>query len=272
MLSLKKLLKADQFPKLPKGRAKEELKLLQLRMLRIQEGIWHQKKRAIILFEGFDAAGKGGAIRAIIEKLDPRGAQVHPIGPPTEEEKGKHYLYRFWNNLPPPGSIALFDRSWYGRVLVEKVERLAPPERIKDAYGEINEFEEMLIRDGIDVIKIFLGISKSEQFKRFDARLKDPYKQWKLTPDDLRARSLWNAYVEAVDLAFKKTHTHSSPWHLIPANHKHFARVESLKIITKKLKRHEAWMEEKVQLHKAQAKAHSLEIALKELGRSIAST
>jgi polyphosphate kinase 2 (PPK2 family) len=222
---------------------KDEIEELQLKMLRIQQGVWHKKERAVIVFEGFDAAGKGGAIRKLTEVLDPRGFKVHPIGPPTPEEQGKHWLYRFWTLLPAPGTIAIFDRSWYGRVLVERVDKLTPEARWKQAYNEINQFESMLKSDGIEVVKIFLGISKSEQLKRFKDRMQDPYKQWKLTPDDLRARKKWNQYVGAVEDIFKHTGKQVCPWHLIHADNKHFTRLEVLKAVTTRLKPAGVWME-----------------------------
>ncbi|WP_413288081.1 polyphosphate kinase 2 family protein [Bdellovibrio sp. HCB337] len=244
------------------GRADTQIKDLQLQILRIQQGIWHQKKRAIIVFEGFDAAGKGGAIRRITEPLDPRGYQVHPIGAPEKIEHGKHYLYRFWTKLPAPGTIAIFDRSWYGRVLVEKVCGLAPKDRIQEAYEEICQFEEMLLADGIDLVKIFLAIDKKEQLKRFEDRLRDPYKQWKISEDDVKARAQWQDYVRATDLMLEKTSFKNSPWHLIPANDKDYARVESLNVIVKSLKTNRDWMTRKIQ----KAVDLSLEMALEELG------
>lgn len=218
----------------------ERLKSLKLKMLRIQQGAWHQKKRIVILFEGFDAAGKGGAIRRIVEPLDPRGFRVYSIGPPTKDEQSRHYLYRFWKKLPAPGTIAIFDRSWYGRVLVEKVDKLASSERLKAAYDEINDFESMLLADGIEVIKIFLAVSKQEQLKRFEERLNNPYKQWKLTSDDLKARKKWNAYVAAADELLKKTN--KIKWHVIPGDDKYFARREVLTVVTEKLKIYGKWM------------------------------
>src|SRR5262249_29987963 len=146
---------------------------------------------------GFDAAGKGGAIRRLVEKLDPRGFKVHPIGPPEAVEQQIHYLYRFWTRLPKPGTIAIFDRTWYGRVLVEKVEKLAARKRCEQAYEEIVNFEKTLVQDGISLIKIFLAISKKEQLKRFEDRLNDPYKEWKLTKDDVEDRRRWDKYVKA---------------------------------------------------------------------------
>lgn len=242
---------------------KKEIQRLQLRMLRIQQGIWHRRSRAVIIFEGFDAAGKGGAIRKLTEILDPRGVKVHPIGPPNSEEQGKHWLYRFWSLLPSPGTIAVFDRSWYGRVMVERVDELTGEENWKRAFNEINEFEKMLQDDGIELIKIFLCVTKGEQLKRFEERLRDPYKQWKLSKADIRARKKWNQYVEAGDEMFKKTNLKSSPWHLIPADSKPYTRREALRIVTSELKVCEAWIEKQA----AKLGQRSLEAALKELGK-----
>jgi polyphosphate kinase 2 (PPK2 family) len=222
---------------------KEEIEKLQLQMLRIQQGVWHKKSRAIIVFEGFDAAGKGGAIRKLTKMLDPRGFHAHPIGAPAAEEQGKHWLYRFWSLLPAPGTIAIFDRSWYGRVLVERVDGLTPKARWKMAYSEINQFEQILKNDGIEIVKIFLAITKGEQLRRFEGRLKDPYKQWKLSKEDIRARKKWNQHVEAVDEMFLHTNQKNSPWNLIPADQKSFARKETLRIVTSELKSCGTWME-----------------------------
>jgi AMP-polyphosphate phosphotransferase len=225
---------------------KVETEKLQLKMLRIQQGLFHKKDRAVIVFEGFDAAGKGGAIRKITEVLDPRSYRVHPIGAPTPEELGQHYLQRFWERLPQPGHIAIFDRSWYGRVLVEKVDQLTPKARIEKSYAEINQFEESLRLDGISVIKIFLAITRDEQFSRFEARLNDPYKQWKIGLPDIEARKKWDEYVTAVDLMIERTSTETSPWNVIPANSKKTARYEVLKLVTAGLKPCEKWIEEAV--------------------------
>ena len=237
----------DKAPKImhDKEALEEEAGKLQLQMLRIQQGLFHKKERVVIMLEGFDAAGKGGAIRALTEKLDPRSFKVIPIGPPTEEEKGRHWLYRFWSHLPLPGDIVIFDRSWYGRVLVEKVEGLTEKEKLKRAYKEINEFEAQLQNDGITVIKFFLAITKDEQLQRFEDRLSDPYKQWKITMADIEARNKWKAYVEAVDELLKKSSPPGSKWHVIPANSKKFTRKEVLKIVTNKLHFAEKWIEKK---------------------------
>jgi AMP-polyphosphate phosphotransferase len=214
----------------------EKIKKLQLDILRIQQGIFHQKKRLILVFEGVDAAGKGGVIRRITENLDPRGVQVHPIGVPSPDEQGKHYLYRFWMKLPSPGMISIFDRSWYGRVLVERVNKLAPKEALARAYGEINQFEKMLIDDGVRILKFCLKISKSEQKKRFFERMNDPYKQWKITKEDLENRAKWNLYKKAQDEMFEKTSQSLSPWHVIETDHKEEARLRVLEIISEELK------------------------------------
>jgi polyphosphate kinase 2 (PPK2 family) len=208
---------------------------LQLTMLQIQQAVFTRKERVIIIFEGFDAAGKGGTIRTVTEKLDPRYFKVIPIAAPKKTEQAKHYLYRFWRKIPAPGYITIFDRSWYGRVLVEKVDQLTPRDRIEDAFNEIKEFEETLQRDGIVLIKIFLAVTKDEQLKRFEERLQDPFKMWKITETDINARKHWNKYVSAVDAILEKNDTKTSPWALIPSNSKKYARRDALEVITKKL-------------------------------------
>ncbi|RZA09097.1 MAG: polyphosphate kinase [Proteobacteria bacterium] len=221
----------------------KEIEALQLRMLRAQQGIFHRRARAIIALEGFDAAGKGGAIRRLTEKLDPRGVKVHPIGPPEGDEQGKHWLYRFWAKLPAPGTIAIFDRTWYGRVLVERVDKLIDKESYERAYREIREFEAMLTNDGIEVVKIFVGISKQEQLKRFEDRLKDPYKRWKIGEPDIKARAKWGKYVSAADDLFAETHTKNAPWQLIAGDNKDYARAHVLKAVVERLHDSERWME-----------------------------
>jgi polyphosphate kinase 2 (PPK2 family) len=252
-----------ELSKLPKVMRDKELledeaKKLQLNMLRIQQGIFHKKERVIIIFEGFDAAGKGGAIKALTESLDARNVKVIPIGAPTQEEQGKHYLYRFWRDLPAPGAITIFDRSWYGRVLVEKVDKLISAERLKQAHDEINEFEAQLQNDGVTLIKIFLAITKDEQLARFEDRLKDPYKQWKIGMPDIEARKKWNKYVEAVDTILEKNNPKSSQWHVIPANSKKLTRKEVLSIVTEKLFFCEKWIEKAAAKYEAKKFAKML--------------
>jgi AMP-polyphosphate phosphotransferase len=261
--SLSKLLRHKKaFLPGKKPDANKDIEKLQLKMLRVQQGNYHTKSRAVIVFEGFDASGKGGAIRKLTEVLDPRGIRVHAIGPPLAEEQNRHWLYRFWTRVPEPGTIAIFDRSWYGRVLVERVDKLTEKKVWKRAYDEINDFERMLTEDGIDVIKIFLAVTKEEQLKRFEDRLSDPYKQWKISKDDIRARKKWSDYVDATDDLLKRTHTKSCPWHLIPADQKSVARLETLKVVTSSLKDREIWME----IQAEQLGNRTLEAALKELG------
>lgn len=226
-----------------KDKSKENLKTLQLKVLRIQQGIFHQKKRIIIAIEGMDAAGKGGAIRKITEALDPRGFRVHPIGAPSSREQGKHYLYRFWKKLPAPGVIAIFDRTWYGRVLVERIEKLIPKERWQQAYTEINQFERLLIDDGAIIIKILLKVSKEEQLKRFEERMKDPYKQWKITKDDIRNRSKWKDYLKAYEDMIHETSSPVCPWHIVETDNKDEAREKVLSIITDECKKIIEWAE-----------------------------
>lgn len=233
----------------------DEAKKLQLHMLRIQQGVFHKKDRVIIMFEGFDAAGKGGAIRALTSVLDPRSVKVIAIGEPTEEEKGKPWLYRFWRDVPGPGQIVIFDRSWYGRVLVEKVDKLTPADKLKSAYDEINQFEAQLQNNGITLIKFFLGITKDEQLQRFHDRLKDPYKQWKIGMPDINARKNWDKYVKAVDEILVKCNPARSRWNLVAANSKKFTRKEVLLITTTELKFCEKWIE------KAAAKVTSDKLA-----------
>lgn len=263
-LSLSKLLKSKKnFPSESDAVADKAIKQLQLKLLRVQEGVWHNKKHVLILFEGQDAAGKGGTIKRIVENLDPRSVHVYPYGPPSPEEQGRNYLYRFWLNLPLPGNIAIFDRTWYGRVLVERVKELIPAKRWKEAYAEINNLEKMLTDDGVDLVKIYLAITPDEQLKRFEQRLKDPYKQFKLTPDDIQAHEQWNDYVEAADEMLKRTNTPYAPWHLIPANDKDYARTRTLQIVTSYLKHHHDWMEKRVN----EREVKELQKALRNLKR-----
>ncbi len=209
----------------------EKMKELKLAMLRYQQAAYITGKRIVIIFEGFDAAGKGSCIRHLTETLDPRSSQVIPIGEPTDDEKGQHYLQRFWRELPNKGHLTVFDRSWYGRVLVEKVEKLAPRNRIEAAYKEINQFEKLLADDGITLIKIFLAVSKQEQLERFKERLSNPLKGWKITQDDVRNRRNWLKYVKASDVLIARC----PGWHVIPSDNKGYARLKVLKVVTKKL-------------------------------------
>ncbi len=211
------------------------LEALQLRMLRIQAAYRAQKRRAVIAMEGSDAAGKGGAIRRLTALLDPRGVNVVAVGAPTPLEQGRHYLYRFWRDLPVPGTITIFDRSWYGRVLVERVEGFCDKAAWKRAYAEINAFEDMLVADGAPVVKLLLHITQGEQLERFADRLADPVKRWKFTRDDLRNRKRWGPYTEAFEDMLAKTSTAHAPWTVVPANEKRHARLAVLEAVTQTL-------------------------------------
>ncbi len=207
------------------------LKELQKRLQALQPFLWKKRVPVIIAFEGWDAAGKGGTIRRISSALDPRGYEVYPISGPEKFEKERIYLWRFWTKLPPAGHIAIFDRSWYGRVLVERVEELCSPEEWKAAYREINEFEQMLWENGAILLKFWLQIDKKTQLLRFEERQQTPEKQWKITPEDWRNREKWELYEQAANDMFKNTHTSWAPWHVIPSVDKKHARLETLRII-----------------------------------------
>ena len=204
---------------------------IQLRDLGYQ--VYLQKRPVIVVFEGWDAAGKGGAIKRITEKLDPRGYVVYPISLPHGEDRTRHYLYRFWRRLPERGQIAIFDRSWYGRVLVERVEGLAGEAEWKRAYKEINSFERQLRDFGAIVAKFWIHISREEQLRRFEERKAIGYKAWKLTEEDWRNREKWEAYEEAVEQMLVKTSTTTAPWTLIEGNDKYWARTKVLAKLVK---------------------------------------
>ena len=197
--------------------------------------VYQQQRPMVIVFEGWDAAGKGGVIRRVTEKIDPRGYVVYPIGAPTGEDATHHYLYRFWRRLPEAGQIAIFDRSWYGRVMVERVEGLCKEADWKRAYREINYFERQLVDCGTILLKFWIHISKDEQLKRFESRASDTLHQWKLTDEDWRKREKWNQYEAAVNEMLLKTSTATAPWSVIEGNSKAYARIKILKTLTDKL-------------------------------------
>jgi polyphosphate kinase 2 (PPK2 family) len=208
---------------------------IQLRELGWQ--VYAQKRPVVILFEGWDAAGKGGAIKRITERLDPRGYVVYPISAPQGEDKTRHYLYRFWRRLPERGQIAIFDRSWYGRVLVERVEGFAAEPEWKRAYKELNSFERQLRDFGMILVKFWMHITREEQLRRFAERQRIGYKAWKLTEEDWRNRAKWEVYEAAVEEMLLKTSTRTAPWSLVEANDKYFARVKVLALLVKTLAR-----------------------------------
>lgn len=229
-----KALEAKQ-PKLAKAVYKRRLKALQLDLLRLQQALYAQGGRAIVNVEGMDAAGKGGAILRLVRRIDPRGYKVYRIGPPAPWEQSRHYLYRFWSRLPGPGELVIFDRSWFGRVLVERVEGLASVAEWQRAYPEINAFEKMLADDGVALVKLWFHIGADEQLRRFHERQENPFKRWKLTDEDWRNREQWDAYIEAAEEMFRQTSTAHAPWTLIAANDKRHARLAALRAVVESL-------------------------------------
>ena len=193
------------------------------------------KRSAILVFEGNDAAGKGGAIRRVTAALDARQYRIVPIAAPTEEERAQPYLWRFWRHVPRRGRFAIFDRSWYGRVLVERVEGLCTEADWARAYGEINDFEQQLTGKGAIVLKFWLAISKEEQYRRFEEREKTAFKRFKITPEDWRNREKWEAYEDAVCDMVDRTSTAIAPWTLVEANDKHYARIKILKTLCERI-------------------------------------
>jgi polyphosphate:AMP phosphotransferase len=227
----------DLSRKLPANEYKNDLGKYQGKLAKLSRHKRFVDHSLVLVFEGVDAAGKGGAIRRVTGALDARQYVTVPIAAPTEEERAHPYLWRFWRNVPARGDIAIFDRSWYGRVLVERVEELSAPNVWMRAYEEINDFEERLVRDGAIVVKFWLQISKAEQLRRFKAREKTSFKRFKITPDDWRNRKKWDAYEEAVCDMVDRTSTEIAPWTLVEAEDKNYARIKILKTIAGRLER-----------------------------------
>ena len=214
---------------------KRDLSRLQDRLARIQTAHIVHRRRAIVLFEGWDAAGKGGAIRRLTAEWDPRWFEVWPIGPPSEEEAQHHFLWRFWQRLPACGNIAVFDRSWYGRVAVERVEGFASAAEVEAAYGEINAFEAQQQAHGVTVAKLFVHVTQDEQDERFADRLDEPWKRWKTGADDYRNRAKREEYLAAYRDMFARTDTGGCPWIVIDGNNKKAARMAALTAIADRL-------------------------------------
>lgn len=214
-----------------------KLKKYQKKLQKLHPILYAKKVPVILVFEGLDAAGKGGTIKRITGALDPRGCMVHPIASPTAAEKEHHYLWRFWQRIPKKGHIAIFDRSWYGRVLVEKIEGFCTKEASERAYQEINEFEKELEKSGYVILKFFLYISKEEQLKRFKARENNPQKRWKITDEDWRNREKWDLYEKEINEMIIRTSTEFAPWHIINNQQKAFGRIQTLKILTDTLQK-----------------------------------
>jgi polyphosphate kinase 2 (PPK2 family) len=219
----------DQNKSVDQEEYRTKIKEYQLRLLNLQRALMETRHNLIVVVEGPDAGGKGGAIKRLVEKLDPRTFRVYSVVKPTQEEYQHHYLWRFWNKLPPYGQIAIFDRSWYGRVLVERVEGFATPIEWKRAFREINEFERLLAEDGSLIVKAYLHITKDEQLARFKSREADPLKHWKITEEDWRNRRKWGEHNEAAEAMFEQTWTHYAPWTVVEANYKWYARLKFLR-------------------------------------------
>ncbi|MBX7102157.1 MAG: polyphosphate kinase [Myxococcaceae bacterium] len=219
-----------------KSKAEKAIEKLQEQIFELQVRYFLEKRRAIFVFEGWDAAGKGGAIKRLTAPMDPRGYKVWPIAAPKDAEARQHYLWRFFTRLPEMGEIAIFDRSWYGRVLVERVERFCSEKAWQRAYDEINAFERMLTDDGVVLLKFFLHIDADTQMRRFKDREKDPIRQFKIGPDDWRNRKKWPDYLVAYQDMFDRTHRPDAPWVIVPAADKRHARLTVLKTCVQALK------------------------------------
>jgi AMP-polyphosphate phosphotransferase len=218
-----------------KGDYDRQLAALQERLARLLVAHVLHRRRSVVLVEGWDAAGKGGAIKRLTAEWDPRHFSVWPIGAPTAEERGRHFLWRFWTRLPEAGRIAVFDRSWYGRVLVERVEGFASETEWRRAYDEINEFEAQQVQDGTSIIKLFFHVTQKTQDKRLKSRLKHPWKRWKVSAEDFRNRDKRPAYLAAAADMFAHTDARWAPWHVIDGNDKKAARIAALSIIAEEL-------------------------------------
>lgn len=216
---------------------KTRLKELQKELGKLHNRLYAKKIPVIIAYEGWDAAGKGGNIKRIASALDPRGYEVFPIASPTPDEKNRHFLWRFYNRLPKTGHIAIFDRTWYGRVMVERLEGFCSENDWKRAYNEINEFEKDLRDWGAIVIKFWVQIDKDTQLERFTLRQNTPEKQWKITEEDWRNREKWDLYEGAVDEMIEKTSTTFAPWFVLESNDKKYARIKALEILKEEIEK-----------------------------------
>ena len=232
-----KLADVDLSPSIDEEEYKKELKKLQTRLSELHNIIYRKKIPVILCYEGWDAAGKGGNIRRVAYPLDPRGFDVHPIASPLPHELNRQYLWRFWTRLPRTGHICIFDRTWYGRVMVERLEGFCSEKDWQRAYNEINEFERQLTDWGAVVIKFWIHIDPETQLARFTERQNTPEKVWKITDEDWRNREKWPQYEVAVDEMLQKTSTKNAPWYIIESNDKKYARIRTLKIIIKALEK-----------------------------------
>lgn len=209
----------------------KQLKKLQAELVNLQKWISEKKLRVAVLFEGRDAAGKGGSIKRFTEHLNPRAMRVVALSKPTEVERGQWYFRRYIKELPNPGEIVFFDRSWYNRAVVEPVMGFCENDQYDQFMAQVPEFEHMLYEDGVTVIKFWFSITKEEQAKRFGSRLEDPLKRWKFSPIDKEGQRLWDQYTKYKELMFSKTHTDFSPWIIVKTNDKRTARLESMRYV-----------------------------------------
>lgn len=230
-----KLARVDLNKTLTARQYNEQLDKYQARLAKLHWDAWEERHSTVIVFEGWDAAGKGGAVRRLTGAMDARLFRVIPVAAPTDEEKAHHYLWRFWRQVPHDGYISIYDRSWYGRVLVERVEGFAREHEWQRAYDEINDFELQLTSHGVRVIKFWLHISAEEQLRRFEERKKIEHKKHKLTEEDWRNRDRWSEYEQAVDDMIARTDRTDSPWVVVPANDKLYARINILKAVCKRM-------------------------------------
>jgi polyphosphate kinase 2 (PPK2 family) len=234
---MSRLSQVDLSAHLPKKAAEKRLEAAQQRLLRLRLLLGGQIGEQKIgpplcaVFEGWDASGKGGAIKRLVEPLDPRHVRVSQFAAPTYDEKRHHFLWRFWPKLPGWGGMAVFDRSWYGRVLVERVEGFATKEQWSRAYDEIVEFERTLAAEGMIMVKFWLHVSEDEQLRRFEDRAADPLRRWKLTDEDWRNREKRKAYEKAVEHMLKRTDHPAAPWHVVAGNDKRSARVQVVETV-----------------------------------------
>jgi len=222
---------------LTKEEYKKKLKKLQGRLRELHSDMYLKRVPVVLAFEGWDAGGKGGAIKRITENIDPRGYEVVPTASPNDIEKAHHYLWRFWNKMPKAGHMAIFDRTWYGRVMVERIEGFCTEEEWQRAYSEINHMEAHLASSGAIVIKFWMHIDKDEQERRFRERQEIPEKQWKITEEDWRNRAKWDEYEKAVDEMLIRTSTEYAPWVIVEANSKYYARIKVLETIVNALEK-----------------------------------
>ncbi len=237
LLPMPKLSQVTLEQKLEGEAYKKRLKDLQEQLEELHNKIYRKKMPVIICYEGWDAAGKGGNIKRVAAALDPRGYEVVPIASPTKEELAHQYLWRFWRKLPKTGHITIFDRTWYGRVMVERIEGFCSEEAWKRAYREINEFELELHDWGAVILKFWLQIDQQEQLVRFEERQNTPEKQWKITEEDWRNRAKWPLYEQAVDEMLQYTSTDFAPWHIISSQDKKFGRIQAMTILVEELKK-----------------------------------